>query len=100
LIYFFTVSGVSVEIIFLCKRIASHVGFDAVSIIIILVSIPVIAVLMFYAIAIPDRRLRQLGLICPTCGGRLDGVASWQVIKTGCCGICGGKVLETLPPDT
>jgi hypothetical protein len=100
LIYFFTVNGVIVEIIFLSKRINSHFGFDAISIIVILVSIPVIAVLMFYAIAMPDRRLHQLGLICPTCGGPLAGKASWAVIKTGCCGICGGKVLETLPPDT
>jgi hypothetical protein len=60
LIYFFTVNGAIVEIIFLSKRINSHFGFDAISIVVILVSIPVIAVLVFYAIAMPDRRLRQL----------------------------------------
>ena|ERR1041385_5877570 len=42
----------------------------------------------------PQRRARQLGLICPSCSKLLVGSRAWQGIVTGHCASCGVKVLN------
>jgi hypothetical protein len=86
----------------------NRVGFDTACIIVTLVSLPLVAAVIFYGISrFPKKRLRQLGLLCPTCHKALVGTAGakkklYIVVTTGRCGFCGGQVLssETTPPNT
>ncbi len=76
------------------KRI-DRFGFDTTCILILAVSYPLVAALMYYFMAIqPKRQLRQLGLTCPTCKARLTGFSSQVVIASEHCGHCGSHVLR------
>jgi hypothetical protein len=79
------------------KRIYHIASFDVISIVIICISIPVIAILWVYAAVWPERRLPSLGLICPKCGKPLiggSGLFERTVIATGRCTSCGSQVLK------
>ena len=94
LVFFALLSAAAIVTVFTAKRI-DQFGFDTISMVVLAVSYPVIALLMYYVLAwIPRRRLLQLGLTCPTCGARLNGFNP-QVIATGRCGNCGTQVLES-----
>ena len=77
---------------------ADRVGFDTSCLVIAVVSGLIFAVVIFYGVArFPQKRLRQLGLICPNCDKPLVGNHKTQlsVIKTGCCRFCGAKVIDS-----
>ena len=94
LIFYALLFAVAFPTVFVGKRI-DQFGLDITSIVILAVSYPLVALLMFYVMAwLPKRRLRQLGLICPTCRKQLIGLASQDVIATGRCGFCGGQVFD------
>jgi len=85
------VSGIPV--VFVGHRIDKF-GLDSVSIIVLSLSFPMIAELMYYVLAtLPQRQLRQLGLTCPNCGVRLLGFNA-EVVARGLCRCCGRQVLE------
>jgi hypothetical protein len=86
--------GASFATLFVVKRI-DHAGLDTTSIVLLAVSYPMIAVLMFWVMArLPQRWLRERGLTCPACKARLIGSKSRAVVATGHCGVCGHQVLE------
>jgi hypothetical protein len=90
LVFFALLAAVGIATVTAAKRIDA-VGLDHVSIAVLAVSYPVIGLLMYFVLAwIPRRRLLQLGLICPTCGPRLNGLNA-----AGRCGVCGTQILES-----
>ena len=95
LAFFALILAAGISTVFVGKRV-DKIGFDTICIVVLAVSYPLIAALMFYVMALlPQRRLRQLGLTCPTCKARLIGHASQGVATTGRCGSCGCQVLES-----
>src|SRR5262249_41358097 len=73
-----------------------EVGFDALSIVVLLAAfIGIVALMGYGAVRYPNRRMRELGLLCPSCKKQLITFGSQVVIATGRCGYCGEKVLES-----
>jgi len=71
-------------------------GFDALCWVVVGVCIPTFAVLAFYsAVRYPQRQMRGLGLLCPSCQKMLVGFTSQVVVATGRCDHCGAQVLES-----
>ena len=51
--------------------------------------------MMFYTLLIgPQKRAKELGLICPACDKSLLGRRAQPGLVTGQCGFCRAKVLE------
>ena len=72
-----------------------RVGFDAMAVVVVVLSYAVIAALMFHVLA-PLRRMqmRKLQGNCPACGKLLMGERSRAVLASGKCPDCGRQILE------
>ena len=94
LVFFGLFAAAGIATVITAKRIDKF-GLDHISIAVLGVSYPAIGLLMYFVLAwIPRRRLLQLGLTCPTCGSRLNGLNP-KVITLGRCRFCGTQVLES-----
>jgi hypothetical protein len=71
-------------------------GFDSTCIAVLAITFPAITALMFYGVVgFPRRSLKKHNLVCPACGKPLIGRRGLHpVITTGCCSICGEKVIN------
>jgi hypothetical protein len=94
LVFFALLCTAGLITVFAAKRI-DRVGLDSVGVAVLATSYSVIGLLMYYVLAwVPRRRLVQLGLTCPKCGARLNGLNS-RVTAAGRCGSCDTQVLES-----
>jgi hypothetical protein len=80
--------------LFVARRL-DRVGFDALAVVVVVVSYSVIAALMFYVLApMRTKHLRKLRGDCHICGKLLLGKRSQAVIASGRCPDCGSRILE------
>ena len=94
LLFFALFCAAGVATVFAAKRM-DRMGLDSVGVGVLAASYPLVGLLMYYVLLwVPRRRLVQLGLTCPKCGARLNGLNP-RVTAAGRCGCCDTQVLES-----
>jgi hypothetical protein len=86
--------GLTLPASFIEER-AKTMGFDIWCILVAVIGFSLVGGLMFYSAArLPQKCMRRLGLVCPTCQKPLVGITAQIVVATGKCGYCGGQYLS------